>query len=225
MSTDHSVNHTADRGAALALVAGSLAGLVTMALHPTGRDAVRNASAGDHNTLLTAVHALGLLAQPVVLAGVLALTRRLRARREVAVGAYAFFALASVAVVVAAVASGFIAPGVLRGYAEADEPARAAMQSALHYTGLVNQAFARVYVLFSGVAVLLWSWAMLPERALPRPLAAYGLVLGGALILGASTGHLRLDVHGFGLVVLGEGAWMVCVAAQLWRGPAAETPP
>lgn len=218
-----------DRTAALALFAGSLAGVVTMALHPTAHEVVRNASASAPNTLATAVHALAVLAQPLELCGTLALTLRLRARRDVAVGAYIFFALASVAALIAAVASGFLAPAVLRGLAVADAPARAAMMSALHVTGLVNQAFARVFVTCSGVAILLWSGAMRPDRATagreaagrepPRALAVYGLLLGAALTLGAVSGHLRLDVHGFGLVALGEGVWMAWVAAYLWRAP------
>ena len=36
-----------------------------------------------------------------------------------------------------------------------------------------------------------------------------------------ASGHLTLDIHGFGAVVLGQGVWMAWVAAQLWR--AAET--
>lgn len=217
-----------DRRAALALLAGSFAGLVTMALHPTGHDVMRNAAAGAPNTRASAVHALALLAQPLVLAGTLALTRRLRMRRDgagdVAVGAYVAFALAGVAAVIAAVASGFLAPGVLRGLETADEPTRVAMLHAWHYTGLVNQAFARFYVLLSGVAVLLWSGAMLSHRASPtyewpRALAGYGLLLGVLLTVGAGSGYLRLDVHGFGLVALGQGVWMAGVAAHLWRAP------
>lgn len=206
-----------DRTAAIALLTGSSAGLVTMALHPTGHDVIRNASAGATNTLTTAVHALALLAQPLVLAGALALTLRLRARRDVAVGAYVFFALASVAVIIAAAASGFLAPGVLRGLAGADEPARAVMTSALRYTGLVNQTFAKMHVMFSGIAILLWSGAILTGRELTRALAVYGLLLSVVLILGVASGQLRLDVHGFGFVVLGEGVWMAWAAAQLWR--------
>lgn len=205
------------RNAAIALFTGSIGGLVTMALHPTGHDVVRNASAGAANTLTTAVHILALLAQPLLLAGTLALTLRFRARRDVAVCAYIFFAVATVAVIIAAVASGFLAPSVLRGYAEADEPARAVMMNALTYTGRVNQAFAMVYVTFSGAAILLWSVAALLGGELPRSLARYGIPLGVALILGIMSGYLRLNVHGFGLVVLGEGAWMVWVAVLLWR--------
>lgn len=205
------------RNAAIALFTGSIGGLVTMALHPTGHDVVRNASAGTANTLTTAVHILALLAQPLLLAGTLALTLRFRARRDVAVAAYIFFAVATVAVIIAAVASGFLAPSVLRGYAEADEPARAVMMNALTYTGRVNQAFAMVYVTFSGAAILLWSVAALLGGELPRSLARYGIPLGVTLILGIMSGYLRLNVHGFGLVVLGEGAWMVWVAVLLWR--------
>ena len=209
-----------DRSAALALTAGSLAGLVTMALHPTGRDAVRVASSGGTNALATAVHWLAIVAQPLVLAGALALTLRLRERRDLAVGAYVFFALGSVAVIFAAVASGFLAPGVLRGLGEADAPTRALMMSALHYTSLLNQAFAAVYVVLSALAILLWSSAILAGRELSRGLAVYGLVLGALLIVGVLSGHLRLGIHGFGGVVIGQGVWMVWAAGQLW--PAAE---
>jgi hypothetical protein len=216
-----------------------------MGLHPTGRDALRNAEAGAPNSLLGAVHALGLVAQPLLFAGTLALTRRLWARHAgvtgtpagsvggsaagpLAVGATAYFALASVAALAAATASGFVAPGVLRGYAAADAPARAAMLAALDYTGRLNRAFARLDVLLTGVAVLLWSAAMLADRPggaarpWPRAVAGYGVVLGLVLAAGAATGHLRLGVHGFGLVVLGQGLWMAGVAAHLWRAPARE---
>lgn len=208
---------TTDRSAALAITAGSLAGLATMALHPTGRDVVQAASSGGTNALVAAVHWLAIGAQPLVLAGTLALTLRLRARRDLAVGASVFYALASVAVIIAAVASGILAPAVLRNLREADEPTRALMTNGLRYTGLLNQAFASVYVVFSAIAILLWSAAMLVGRELPRALGVYGLVLGAVLLLGVASGHLRLGIHGFGLVVLGVGVWMVWAAGWLWQ--------
>jgi hypothetical protein len=206
-----------NRNAAIALLTGTIGGMVTMVLHPTGRDVVHNASAGAANALTVAVHVLALVAQPLLLAGTLALILTLRARRDLAVVAYIFFAAGTVAAMIAAVASGFLAPGVLRGYAEADEAARAVMMNALSYTGRVNQAFSMVYVTFSAVAISLWSVAALLGGELSRSLARYGILLGVALILGLMSGHLRLNVHGFGLVVLGEGAWMVWVAVLLWR--------
>lgn len=206
-----------NRSASLALLAGCLAGLLTMVLHPTGRDVVGHASAGGANMLVTAVHALALVGQALLLAGTLALTLALRARRDVAVGGYVFYAVASVAVLVAAVASGFLAPSVLRGLDAADATARAAMMNALHFTGMINQAFARVHVLLTGIALLLWSWAMLAGDAFPRALALFGMVLGAALVAGVSSGYLQLDIHGFGLVVAGQSAWLLWAAWHLGR--------
>lgn len=206
-----------NRAAALAIAVGSLAGLLTMTLHPTGGDVIRDASSGMTNVLSTSVHWLALVAQPLILAGALALTLRLRARRDLAVSAYVFFTLASVAAVMSAVASGFLAPGVLRGMHEADAATRAVMMSDLRYTRLLNQAFATLYAVFGGIAILLWSAAILVGRELTRALAVYGLLLSTALILGVTSGHLSLGIHGFGLVVLGIGAWMIWAAAQLWR--------
>lgn len=208
---------TYNRSAAFALVAGSLAGLVTMALHPTGSDVVHNASAGGSNVLATGVHALALVAQPLLLAGLLAVTHRLRARRDLAVGAYVFFAFAAVAIMIAGVSSGFVSPAVLRGIDSADEASRAAMMNAMHYTGQLNQAFARVSVMLTAVALLLWGLAMLLGRELSRGLAIFGLVLGVAMAAGVGSGRLQLDIHGFGAVVLGQAVWMIWAAVLIGR--------
>jgi hypothetical protein len=92
------------------------------------------------------------------------------------------------------------------------------MENALHYTFLLNQAFARIYVVLAAIAIALWSWASLAGRELPRALAVYGLILGAALVAGLTSGHLTLGIHGFGLVILGQSAWMIWAAGTLWRG-------
>jgi hypothetical protein len=217
--------HSAHRTAALALLTGVLLGAATMALHPTGRDVVDNASAGAPNTLAAAVHALALLALGLQLAGTLALPSRLEARRDVAVGGCVFFALAVVAGLVAAAASGFMAPAAVRGLGGADEATRAAMLGALRFTRLLNQAFAQLYVVLSGAALLLWSSAILGGRGMPRPLGLFGVLVGLGLPAAALSGHLRLGIHGFGLVVLAEGLWLCGAAALLWRAPAPGTRP
>jgi hypothetical protein len=210
---------TTDRSAALALVAGSLAGLLVMALHPTGAEASREAAAGGSMFLVQAVHWLAIVAQPPLLAGTLALTLRLRAQRATAVGAFIFFAVAGVAVLIAAAASGLVSPGVLRGMHDAGATgAMMSMQNFLHYTFLLNQAFARIYVVLGAIAFALWSWAILGGHELPRGLAVYGLLLGATLLIGLASGHLTLGIHGFGLVILGQSAWLVWAAVGLWRG-------
>jgi len=208
-----------DRSAAIALIAGSVAGLATMALHPTGRDVVGNAMAGGSNALNVAVHSLALVGQGFVLAGALAIVMSVRARIDLGVAGYVFYALSSVAILNAAVASGFLATSVTSGLAHADEAHRASIMGALGYTGLINQAFARVSVIFSSLALLSWSWAILQTRSFSRGLGVYGLVLGALLLVGILSGLLRLDIHGFGAVVLGQGLWFVGAAGQLWRHP------
>jgi hypothetical protein len=208
-----------NRTAAVALIVGSCAGLATMALHPTGHDVIRNATAGESNALVVGIHTLALLGQGLLLSGTLALPLVLHQRRGIATGGYVFYALACVAAILAAGASGFVGPSAVHGLAEADQATRAMMINNLYYTGLLNQAFARIYVLFSASAILLWSFAAVKGRELTRPLGIYGVFLATLLLLGVLGGQLRLDVHGFGLVVLGEGIWLIWAAAQLWRRP------
>lgn len=216
---------SSDRSAALALVTGSLAGLVVMAFHPTGGEVSREAAGGGAMTLVQAVHWLGIVAQPLLLAGTVALTMRLRARRAAAIGGLAFFVVASCAVVIAAAASGLISPGVLRGMHAEGSTAMAASENALHYTWLINQAFARVYVVLAAIAIALWSWAIVGGREMPSALGVFGLLLGTVLLAGIASGHLTLGIHGFGLVVLGQGVWLIWGAIVLWRGAAGDDLP
>lgn len=205
-----------NRFAALALVAGSLAGLLIMALHPTGGDIAADPS-GHALMIAKAVHWLGIIAQPLLLAGTLHLTLKLRSRAPLAIGAFVFYAVGGIAVVFAAAASGIVSPGVMEGMHGSGEGATLAMENYAHYTFLWNQAFAGIYVVLSGIAVALWSIAILRGRELPAALGAYGLVLGVALVIGLASGHLSLGVHGFGLVILGESIWFIWSAVVLWR--------
>ena len=206
-----------NRNAGYAIFAGSLAGLATMILHPTGHDVIRNASAGATNTLNSSAHLLAIFAQPLLLSGSLGLTMRIRDRRDLAFGAFIFFALASGAVIVAAIASGLIAPASVRGMDAADEARRAAMLGDLRYTGMLNQAFAKVYVLFTGAAIVLWSVAIAKGREMSRAMAIYGLILGATLIVAIAIDALPLDIHGFGAVILGTGMWFVWAGIHLVR--------
>ena len=157
------------------------------------------------------------MGQGLVLAGALAISARLRSRRDLAAGAYVFYVLAAVAIIIAAGASGFLAPSVVHGYARANDAQRQAMIGALHFTGLINQAFARISVICIAVALLFWSWAILAGRELSHALGWFGLAAGTVLAVGIGSGHLSLDIHGFGFVVLVQGVFLVWAAAQLWQ--------
>ena len=205
----------------LVTVVGGLLTLGVMLLHPTGADAVADAGGGGRHVLALAraVHAVAIGAIPLLLAGMTALSWRLRARPELAVSALICFALASAAVTVAAAMSGLVAPAVLERLPAAGDPLREVALRQLHYTGLLNQAFAKVYVGLTGAAFVLWTFAMRGDRAFPAALRWYGVIAGVLPLIGVAAGHLRLDVRGFGLVVLLHATWMM--AAAWWaRGSA-----
>lgn len=85
----------------------------------------------------------------------------------------------------------------------------------LSYNSGVNQAFAKILVGASSVAIGLWSVEMLRSRQMHRPTAIYGCIVA-LLTLGVLlSGHLRLDVHGFGAVVLGQAVWFILIGNEL----------
>jgi hypothetical protein len=209
-----------ERLGGLAMIAGVVMGLVTMALHPTGRDVMRDVE--GQGALALAAHALGLAGVPLGLYGALALTRRLGAAGPLAELALAFQGMAAVATLLAATASGLIAPGLMARVATASADERAIAAAVLRYNGDVNQAFARVLVAASSVAIALWSVEILRTHRLRRGTGVFGLVVAVVALAALLSGHLRLDVHGFGAVVLAQGVWLVVVGLELAREPAAD---
>ena len=205
-----------DRFPAILLVSGALAGVVVMALHPTAHG-LMSPETGPHLMRLNVyVHSLALVTVPALFFGLLALTRRLGAT-DLSVAAIVAWGFGGVAVTSAAVASGFVAPGVIaRIVAKDGSQVPAAF---LLYTGLWNQGFAKVYLVASCAAIVLWSLAILRGASMPRGAAIAGLVLAGAILLAFFAGHLGLDVHGFGIMTLAQAIWLVWIGVAMLREP------
>lgn len=198
-----------------ALITGAAAGVLTMLLHPTGHQLLANVQ--RMATVVMAVHALALTAQSILFFGTLGLTRVLSDETEVPTAALVAYGFASVALVCAAVASGFVAPHMAAGMLAADAANRPVLDLFFHYTGLLNQSFAKVFVAASSVAIILWSVAIIRTRRLGRWAGAFGCLVGGITLVMLLSGHLSLDVHGFGAVMFGQGAWLGIVGALMIR--------
>jgi hypothetical protein len=213
---------TDEQKGGVALIAGAAGGLLTMALHPTGRDLMTPGHFASMAALATAVHVLAIASLPVSFLGALALTRRLAApsRLTLPVAALVVYGFALVAAMAAAAVSGLVAPHLAREILGATPQESAGLQLLAHFGWRLNQAFAQVFAVASAVALALWSAAIVRTRALPRGLGVYGLILGSVVALAVLAGHLRLDVHGFGLVMLGEGIWLLVAGGRMWRGAA-----
>lgn len=211
---------TDDRKGGLALIAGMAGTIVTMAFHPSGHDLMLPGKFQSQALLNIAVHSLALFCLPVVFLGCLALTRRLWAPDRYSMVALVFFGFALVAVMTAAVASGLIAPGLAKLMLDADAAANGsasqAWRVAFKLNGFVNQAFAKVFVVASSIAIIFWSMAMRRQRPF-HGAGIYGLCLAPATILVLLSGHLSLGVHGFGMVMVAQAIWFVSVGVLLQR--------
>ena len=187
------------------MIAGAVMGLVTMAFHPTG---------GGQEALALAVHALAMAATPLSFHGGWVLTRRLSAGGPLSELALSFYGLSAVATLLATAASGFLASDLIAQVAASEGEARAAAAAVLRYNGASNQAYARVLVAASSVAVGLWSVEILRTRLMRRAAGILGCAVSILTLLALLSG-LRLDVHGFGAVFLAQATWLILVGAEL----------
>ena len=200
----------------IALIAGAIAMLVTMAFHPWGRQFTEQ-NYFVMSLLNTSVHTLAIASMVVSFLGAMALYRKLDSPGRVALAALVCFAVAVIAGVCAAAISGFVAPHLLHRLWESDVADKKYWDAVEHLSWWMNQAFARVLVLASSTAVLLWSLAMLRLRRLSNGLAIYGVVLAPLVMLMVGSGHVQLDVHGFGAVVVLQSVWFIGIGISLKR--------
>ena len=206
---------TDDRKAGIALIAGSLGGLLTMAIHPTGSASLSAAQVAQLMTLSGAAHSLAMVSVLVMFLGACGLARRIAAPDRLSFAAIITYGFACVAVLIAAAVSGFIIPEIMQRMAR-DVPAAASQwRIVIVGTFQINQAFSRIYSVAGSVAILLWSVSALRNGGLGRSVAIYGCVVALLITLGIGVGHLRMDVHGMGVVVLGQAIWFIIVGTQL----------
>lgn len=209
-----------DVGSGMLLFAGSLAGVVVMGFHPTGHDLMRP-EAFEHQARLNALlHGLALASLPVVFLGLLGLSRRL-AFSELATAALVAHAFGAAAALSAAVASGFVAPVFVERALAAEEGPGGMNHALLTLAGALNQGFAKVYVVATSAAILLWSLSILRSGRLGRAVAIAGIAVGAVLLALLLAGHLQLGVHGVGMVVFAQSAWMIWVGVLLCRAQSA----
>ena len=194
------------RAGAWAIVAGTIMSIGLMMTHPS---AVGTLQIGPFD-INVVVHAVAVLATPLLAFGAFELTRVID--RPLGWLAFAFYIVASAAIVSAATMSGF----VMTSLAEAAQTPGAS-RTGIEFQGLANlvhwqnQAYANVYTGLAAIAVVLWSaaWRGAPvQRAL-------GIVIGGGTLAWMLTGTLTLNIHGMLAVTLGQAVWMLIAASKL----------
>ncbi len=206
---------TDDRKSGIALVAGSLGGILTVAIHPRGAASLTADQVAHLAVASAAAHSLAMVSFAILFLGACGLVRRIAAADRIAFAAIVTYGFACVAILIAAAVSGFIVPDIMRQMVR-DVPA-AAPQWKIVISAIfqINQAFARIYSVAASLAIILWSVSALRNGGFGRGVAIYGCVIAPLLILGIVSGHLRLNVHGMGIIALGQAVWFVIVGAQL----------
>ena len=199
--------------------------IITMAVHPTGH--ITQAQLDSAIRMLIIVHSFALFLIPVQFLGAWGLSRRLAGTVRLEVVGLVFYAMALIAVMSAAVADGLVTPSVFRKIVESanSEASVNTWQMFSRYTFAWNQAYAQVFVAASSAAILAWSVAMWKSGTFSRGLGIYGCILSIATVAVLFSGHLVLDAHRFGAVVLGQAIWFVIAGAKLWNEAPAQAEP
>jgi hypothetical protein len=185
-----------------------------MISHPGGK--ISPADVDHVARMLIVVHSLALASIPIIFLGAWGMTRRISGADRLAWTGLVLYALASIAVMNAAVCDGLMAPTLIRKIVAATAETRDVWQTLMNFNFQLNQAFARVYAVGSSLAVVLWSMSILRYRALGLGVGIYGVVLGVATTVGICSGFLTPDRHGFGMLVFGQAIWFLVVAGRLW---------
>lgn len=206
---------TDERKSGIALLAGSLGGIVTMAIHPVAPAAPTPEQVAHLITVSGAAHSLALLSVLLIFLGACGMARHIAARDRLSFAGIVTYGFACVAVMIAAAISGFIVPKTLQHMVRDDAANAHQWQIVVHSMFQINQAFARIYSVAASIAIILWSISALRNGGLSRSVAIYGCVIAPLIILGIGIGHLLLDVHGMAAVMLGQAIWLLVVGYQL----------
>ena len=201
------------------LVAATLLSILMMAHHPsasTHDPASLAADIAGTATLSRIVHGVLIALIALELYAFVVFSARLVPGRAAARAALVAYAIGTGAMMGAALISGFVVSSLGLYYAGTADPAPFVDFARISMAG--NQALAKLGVVAMSAAIVLWSVALLHDRARGRWLALVGFLAGLAPAIALLAGAIRLDVHGMLLVVVLEAIWNLAAGAELIRG-------
>jgi hypothetical protein len=202
------------------LVASSLLAVFVMAHHPSTSSHSRDAALvemAQKAPLAKIVHG-GLIALMAVQAfALLELSTHLGWHRPAVRAAVLAYVAGSLAMVGAALISGFLLPNLALRFEGAIGDAAEPLRYVVGASSLANRSLATFGALAMATGIVLWS-SVLARRTLVAKIVAalgflVGIVPGVALLLGV----LRLEVPGMTLVVVAQATWNVAVGFCLAR--------
>jgi hypothetical protein len=208
----------------IALIIGTLGGVITMIFHPTGSDLLNQPDeiARRNELIATAVHILAIISLPITFFGLLGFCRRLGLENPLTLLGIVVYGFGGIAVMSAAVISGLVGPILTRKILESDEATQKILYAILMSNYQFNQGLSKVYVVAVAVAFILWSILLLKKGKLMQITAIIGFIFSTLSLIGIFSGHLKLDVHGFGLFTFAQAVWLILVAIFMIRAEKTE---
>ena len=211
---------TNDQMAGLALIAGSAGVIVTLSLHPSGRELFEPGTFNSAAHALVAVHSLALCSLPVWFLGACGLSRRVGSGSpddQFGLAGLVLYGFAVAAMMIAVVMDGLVTPGLARQIIDTTGTVGQGWRIAFNYNGMLNQAFAHVFIVASSAAIILWSVSIVRNRVLARELGVCGSLLGAATLIMLLSGQLDRQAHLFGVVIIGQAIWFIAAGTLLFR--------
>jgi hypothetical protein len=214
---------TDEKQSGIAIIAGSIGGILAMAIHPVASASLTAEQATRLAVISAVAHSIAIVCIVLLFLGACGLTRAIGAQDHIAFAGIVTYGFACVAVFIAAAVSGFIIPGILKHMVR-DVPA-AVHQWQVVIDGIfqINQAFGRIYSVGASVAIILWSWSALRNGGIGRGVVVYGCMVSALIILGIGSGHVRLNVHGMAAIWFAQAIWFVLVGSTLCSRAASRT--
>lgn len=191
-----------DRNAGGLLVVASLASVLMMAHHP---------SSGHQLVLGQFVHGAMITIVGVMTLGFIHFARRLGLDRLSVLAGLVAFGIAAFSEIGAATINGFVVTNlVARGVDDHD---------LFMLAWEANQALARMGVVATGVAFILWSLQLVRRGGWAgKALGGLGVVAGALPAVLLATGTMTMHLHGAILIYAGQAAWMALAGLYLWTG-------
>jgi hypothetical protein len=213
-----------DRSSGMALIIGSAGIIITLVLHPSGHGLFQADTFDSAARTLMAVHSIALLSFPILLMGAYGLSRSLALPANTfpfALSGLLFYGFALAAMMIGVVFDGLVSPGLAKQIINTTGSVGQGWKIAFNYNGLLDQAFVRVFVVGSSVAILLWS-ASIMKATISRTAGISGLVLGVGAIAAQLTGQMDRAPHVFLIVLVGQAVWFTILGVILSRRPQAQ---
>jgi hypothetical protein len=205
-----------NRMGGIALIVGTIGAVITLLIHPSGRDLFAPDQFTRTAYLLVVAHALAIVSVAALFLGALAITRRLASPGRLAIAALVVFGFACTAVISSATVDGFVGPAVLRKVIFEPPQVSDQWRVLLAYNDLINQAFAEVFVVAWAIAIVLWSVSIVRSRLLAPAAGIYGLFMGAASVIAVVAG-VSGHADAIHLVMLGQIIWFPIVGILMWR--------